>query len=68
MQWLKAVAPWLAVAALYLLLYQGMVNGLWPMITDFRHADWNLPGLVDTITGVISQSIPRRLPDCGNIA
>jgi hypothetical protein len=48
---LKGVALWLAVVALYLLIYQRLESGLWSMITNFRHMDWRVPALLDTVTG-----------------
>lgn len=46
---LSAVGNWLIIAVLYLLLYEGLENGLWPMIAHFRHMDWKVPALVDVL-------------------
>jgi len=50
---MKVLAVWLIVIGIYLLLYEGLREGLWPMIANFRHMDWRIPALVDGFMGSV---------------
>lgn len=44
---------WLLVFVVYVLLYSGMVDSVWPIIKDFRHSGWSVPAAVDTVAKTI---------------
>jgi uncharacterized membrane protein AbrB (regulator of aidB expression) len=47
------VGRWILVIVVYMLLYTGVEEGLWPVITNFHHMDWKVPGVVDGIVGSV---------------
>jgi len=48
---LKILGAWAVVILVYVLLYNGVTEGLWPMIAHFRHMDWRVPEILDGIIG-----------------
>lgn len=49
----RTVGAWALVVVVYVLLYMGLTEGLWPMIAHFRHMDWKFPEAVDGIIGSV---------------
>lgn len=62
---------WLLVFVVFVLLDSGIVDGIWPIITDFRHSGWSPPAAYDTMVrtilapfiagGLIGVSLRREL-------
>jgi hypothetical protein len=53
---MKTIARWVLVIVIYMLLYIGADQGLWPLLRHFRHHDWQVPNWVDM--GVSSGFLP----------
>lgn len=45
---LLELSHWPLVFVVYVLLYSGMVDSIWPIIIDFRHSGWVVPTAFDT--------------------
>ena len=59
---------------LYVLLYSGLTDGIWPTIENFRHTDWKFPAFFDgvvksilapLISGCLVGTVLRRTPRMG---
>ena len=44
---------WLLVFVVFVLLYSGLTDSIWPIIIDFRHSGWNVPAACDTVAKMI---------------
>jgi hypothetical protein len=53
---MKTIGRWVLVIVIYILLYAGADQGVWPLIANFRHHDWQMPKWLDM--GVSSLLLP----------
>jgi hypothetical protein len=54
----KIAGQWALAAAMYMLLYSGANDVLWPLLGHFHHVDWHVPALVDgAISSVLLPSL-----------
>lgn len=44
---MTSLGQWALVTVMYILLYTGANEGLWPLVAHFRHHDGHVPNLVD---------------------
>ena len=50
---MKMAGLWVLVIAMYMILYRGIEEGLWPMIAHFRHIDRRIPEVMDGVVGSV---------------
>jgi uncharacterized membrane protein AbrB (regulator of aidB expression) len=50
----RTAGAWALVIVVYMLLYMGMTDGLWPTLAHFRHMDWKVPEAMDGIIGSVA--------------
>ena len=50
---MKMAGLWVLVIAMYFLLFHGVEESLWPMITHFRHMDRRIPEAMDGVVGSV---------------
>jgi len=43
----KTASQWILTIFVYVLLYTGANEALWPLLAHFHHNDWHMPGIVD---------------------
>lgn len=46
---MKKLGQWALTIFMYMLLYTGAEEALWPMIAHFRHMDWHPPAWLDIV-------------------
>lgn len=50
---MKIVAQWALAILMYMLMYTGAEEGLWPMVAHFHHHDWQMPNAIEMIVGAV---------------
>jgi hypothetical protein len=50
----EAISAWTVSGVMYILLYEGANDGIWPIVGHFHHSDMHLPQVAD---GVISSLV-----------